>query len=406
MRFFLILCTLFMTFTHAALLSAEKKSICLNMIVKDEAEVIEKCLSSVKPIIDYWVIVDTGSSDGTQKVIKKIMKGIPGELHERPWKNFAYNRNEALSLAKNKGDYVLLIDADEVLEYSKNFSLPSLEKDLYFIPLRQLKAADVKRNGLIKNSLNWKWEGVLHEVVSSNEAKTSDVLPGVVNICNTHGENSSGRAKSKGSQIAKYAADAKILEQGLIDEPNNSRYAYYLGVSYSAAEQYELAKKSFQKRLAMQSSDVQETFLALYNLGLIQAKLNEKDEAIQTFLNAHAFRPIRAETLFQAAKLYREKGNVLVGFLLAKHALSHPVPHEENCIPYPIYEHDMLIEYANCALLMGNYQEGYAACAKLLANPNLPSEYKSQVESNYELARRNIAIAQNEVPFGQMAPKY
>src|SRR5580700_9222733 len=135
------------------------------MIVKNESQVIEKCLSSVKPLIDYWVIVDTGSHDNTKKIIKKSLQGIPGELHERPWVGFAHNRNEALALAKNKGDYVLIIDADEVLQFSDDFSLPSLEKDCYFITVRQIGTADAKRNCLINNHLHWKWEGVLHEVI-------------------------------------------------------------------------------------------------------------------------------------------------------------------------------------------------------------------------------------------------
>ena len=78
------------------------QTICLNMIVKDEKDVICRCLASVKPVIDYWVIVDTGSSDGTQEIIRAFMKEIPGELHERPWINFGHNRNEALELAKGK----------------------------------------------------------------------------------------------------------------------------------------------------------------------------------------------------------------------------------------------------------------------------------------------------------------
>ena len=49
-----------------------KSKICLNMIVKDESRVIRRCLESVKPLIDYWVIVDTGSTDGTQEIIKAV----------------------------------------------------------------------------------------------------------------------------------------------------------------------------------------------------------------------------------------------------------------------------------------------------------------------------------------------
>src|SRR3990167_10039713 len=89
----------------------KKQKICLNMIVKNEKEVIARCLNSCKHLIDYWVIVDTGSTDGTQDVIRKELKGIPGELHSRPWVNFGHNRQEALLLAKKKGDYILFMDA-------------------------------------------------------------------------------------------------------------------------------------------------------------------------------------------------------------------------------------------------------------------------------------------------------
>ena len=68
-------------------------TICLNMIVRNEAHIVHELLDCVAPYISSWVIVDTGSEDGTQDIIRKHMAnlGIPGELHERPWKNFGHN---------------------------------------------------------------------------------------------------------------------------------------------------------------------------------------------------------------------------------------------------------------------------------------------------------------------------
>jgi glycosyltransferase involved in cell wall biosynthesis len=56
------------------------------MIVRNEAHIIRETLDSVVPYISSWVIVDTGSNDGTQDLIRDHMgrRGIPGELHERP----------------------------------------------------------------------------------------------------------------------------------------------------------------------------------------------------------------------------------------------------------------------------------------------------------------------------------
>src|SRR3569623_248444 len=103
------------------------KKICLSMIVKTEAPVIERCLTSVKPWIDHWVIIDTGSSDGTQDIIRRCMAGISGTLHERVWRDFAHNRNEALTLARPHGDYLFFIDADETLQMEAGFAWQQLE---------------------------------------------------------------------------------------------------------------------------------------------------------------------------------------------------------------------------------------------------------------------------------------
>ena len=87
-------------------MNASGQTVCLNMIVKNEAPVISRCIDSVRPIIDCWTIVDTGSSDGTQDIIRKELSDLPGELHERPWRDFASNRSEALELARGRSDYI------------------------------------------------------------------------------------------------------------------------------------------------------------------------------------------------------------------------------------------------------------------------------------------------------------
>ena len=77
-------------------------AICLNMIVRNEAHIIQNALDSVASYISSWVIVDTGSTDGTQDLIRNHMAhlGIPGELYRRPWRNHGNNRTEALSRRK------------------------------------------------------------------------------------------------------------------------------------------------------------------------------------------------------------------------------------------------------------------------------------------------------------------
>jgi len=122
-------------------MAANRQPLCLNMIVKNEAPVIARCLASLRPIIDYWVIVDTGSTDGTQDKIRTLMADLPGELHERPWRDFAHNRTEALELARPHGEYVLIIDADDVLEFEPQFKMPALQKDSYMLRIADTSIA-------------------------------------------------------------------------------------------------------------------------------------------------------------------------------------------------------------------------------------------------------------------------
>jgi glycosyltransferase involved in cell wall biosynthesis len=388
-KFLLLFLTLFsVVYAQGSQPALDRKKVCLNMIVKDESEAIESCLASVKGLIDYWVIVDTGSKDGTQEIVKNFLKDIPGELLERPWVNFEHNRNEALIAAKGKGDYLLFLDADEIWQHAENYTLPALDHDYYYVVVRQLGAVDFKRIGLVNAQLDWKWNGVIHEVLECPLAKTYATLRGVIDVC-----NELRGARAKVSDTA--SKDASLLEKAIKKDPTNSRYMYYLGQSYMNSQKYEQSLKAFERRCNMESSDIHETFMALYQVGIAHEKMDDFDSAIKSYFKAYQFRPTRAEPLFRAAVLYRKQGNYLLGYLLSKYALSIPTPTEDLCFEYLTYDYALLIEFANCALLLGRFQEGLEACHMLLANPNLPSDIKPQVISNLEMARKNIVAKEH-----------
>ena len=113
-----------------------KKTICLNMIVKNEAHIIKETFDNILKYIplSYWVISDTGSTDGTQQVIKDYFKSknIDGELFEDEWRDFGYNRTLALQHANKKTDYLFIFDADDSIH--GNFKLPEyhlFNKEMY-----------------------------------------------------------------------------------------------------------------------------------------------------------------------------------------------------------------------------------------------------------------------------------
>ena len=104
-----------------------KAKFCFNTMVNNEAHVIERMLNSVYPYIDYYVIQDNGSTDGTPDIIRNFFKekGIDGFVYEIDWwKGHGINRDHTLqtALSADHGcDWILRVDADEQLNVDENF---------------------------------------------------------------------------------------------------------------------------------------------------------------------------------------------------------------------------------------------------------------------------------------------
>jgi glycosyltransferase involved in cell wall biosynthesis len=75
--------------------------ICFGAIIKNESKIIRRLFESIKEFIDYWVIIDTGSTDSTLEILESFKKEIPGEIHQSEWINFETNRNELLEKTLN-----------------------------------------------------------------------------------------------------------------------------------------------------------------------------------------------------------------------------------------------------------------------------------------------------------------
>jgi glycosyltransferase involved in cell wall biosynthesis len=353
-----------------------KKIVCLNMIAKNESAVIRRCLESVKHFIDYWVIVDTGSTDGTQKIISECLKEIPGDLHERKWVNFAHNRNEALSLAKNKCDYLLFIDADETLVFQKSF--PILEKDYYACAYHHGTLIS-QRILLVNANLDWAWRGAVHEQPECEAAQDGEFSSHVYIQASKEGH------RSKDLQ-EKFRSDAAILQSLIEKDPLDCRNVFQLAGCYQAAEEDELALKFFTQRAKM-GGDELEMFVSLYRMGIIQHKLSRPSEQfIHSFVQAYLLRPTRTEPLYYLADYYMSIGCYILGYLISKHALSLPPNRDYFLNQFAIDEYGLLLQFAECAYRIQAFKEFGSALDKLLSK-NLPENVHTKCEklrSEYE----------------------
>jgi glycosyltransferase involved in cell wall biosynthesis len=363
------------------LLTAEElPKVCLNMIVKNETPVIRRCLESVKPLIDYWVIVDTGSTDGTQEMIQEYMRDIPGELHERPWVNFEENRNEALDLAYGKSEYLLFIDADDILQFSADYRLPPLDKECYYIKI-DYGWTTYSRIQLIRNSLKWRWVGVVHEALvgpASNDAHLEGIIMKIIG------------GGDRSHDPKKYLRDAALLEKALESNPNDTRNTFYLAQSYKDAGMNEMAMKVYQRR-AEQGGWDEEVFWSLYQIALIQESLEMPEEMVtHGYQRAYDYRPIRAEPLYHLSNYYRLRGNYLLGYLFAAYGLDLEVPKDVLFVEKWVYDFGLLLEYSISSYWIGRYDESIRACGELLCMPDLPQNVRECTQRNLQFALDKI----------------
>ncbi len=362
-----------------------RPTICLNMIVKNEAHVIRRCLESVRPLIDRWLIVDTGSTDGTQDLIREILGDIPGELVERPWKNFGHNRSEAITLAGTASDYLLFIDADDLFVVDEGFAMPALDAEAIDL-LIEYGTLLYRRIAMVRTTRHWRYVGVLHEYPDCDGEHSRAALDGLrIRIAG-------GGARSQVDQSRKFLADAELLEQGLRDEPDNARYAFYLAQSYRDAGALDKSLAAYQRRTAM-TGFAEEVFCArLESARLMRLLGHDEAQVIAAFLAAHEQRPSRAEPLGELAQHFREHGpRWHLAFLFANRARQLPVPDDLLFIERDWYEWRALDEYAIAAYWTGRFAESRQASETLLASPALPAAQRPRVQQNLAFATARLA---------------
>lgn len=355
------------------------QSICLCMIVKNEAAVIRRCIDSVRPLITHWLIVDTGSTDGTPAIIKDCLRDVPGELHERPWKDFAHNRTEALALARPLADYSFIIDADDVLELPEDFASTSLTADGYTVDIRDGSLV-YPRVQLVSNRFTWCYRGTLHEFIISEDANATSHLPWGIR------RNHDG-ARRKDPNC--FTRDAEILEKELLTETDPmlvKRYMFYLAQSYRDGGQVEKALNTYLRRAALGGWQ-EEVYVSLYQAARLMERLEYSDlQIIDAYEAATSYLPLRGEAAYWASRYCRTRGLNRQGYDIAQRCLGRPVPAGSLFAEPWIYETGLLDEYAVNAYWVGRYEDCLEACLKILSTGRLGGPDLQRVISNALLA--------------------
>ncbi len=351
--------------------------ICLCMIVKDESAVIARCLQSVRGLIDYWVICDTGSSDSTEAIIRQELSEIPGSLHSSKWTNFGINRTELLQFAHGRGDYLLLLDADMTVSFDRS-TLGNLTADSYLLRHNEPVEYWIKR--LVKSNLPWRYEGSTHEVLVCDIPDVSQKLESIV--VHHHGDG--------GSRQDKYERDRVLLISDLEESPSNPRTVFYLAQTYRDLGRRVEALDLYARRASMGGWD-EEVFYSKFQVGWLRAEAGDWPRAMTELVAAWEFRPSRLEPVYELASRLRERGEYHTAHLFARYGIDRPRPADTLFVWRWVYDWGLLFEYSITSYWTGDSRKALAACRRLLAISDLPDNFREQTEANMEYCRESIA---------------
>lgn len=352
------------------------------MIVRNESAVIERCIGSVRELIDTWVICDTGSEDGTQEIIRRALADVPGTLHEVEWRNFGHNRTELARLARGAADYLLMLDADDTIRVVEPMP-ETLTADSYLIQHSGEMEFYLKR--LVRSEKTWTYVGATHEYPMTEEQDDEQRLNALV--IDHHADG--------GARAAKFERDAQLLEEELERDASSERSVFYLAQTYRDMDKKQQAVELYRRRAGM-GGFAEEVFYSLYQAGVLLAELDEWPLGMQMLIAAFEYRPSRIEPLYELSSRLRMREEYETAHLFATRGVGRPVPTDVLFLHPWIYRWGMLFEYSITSYWTGQSKVALRACNALLAMPDLPPTYREQTKANKRFCLQRVTQATAE----------
>lgn len=363
-------------------------TVSLSVILKNESKVIERMLNSVYPILDYYIVVDTGSTDNTKEVVKKFFdeKGIPGEIIDHKWVDYQTARNVAREAVKGKADFGFWIDADEQLMLEENFDPQIFKRNLASYDGGNVKVSyggqNYFRMQLFKADLDWRWYGPVHEVLVSDTPKNICVCGGLYTLV-----TADGNSWTVESIQEKYEGHAKILKEYVENDPiKDPRWLFYLAQSYRDAgtpENKAKAIKYYQERVKAGGGYWEEIYFSMLMVASLKAqmiahpektKLGLSDykvhEVIEDYLKCGKYNKYRVEHLMPVIQHYKNNNEYEIAYLYSSHAVKYagksPFPKSSLFINNDCYNWKIFDEHALTSWYSGRQDESKTTFKKLV----------------------------------------
>ena len=224
----------------------------LTLMIKNEADIVERCIESARLVADAVCVCDTGSTDATLEVLGRYLPtlGVPTKVTRAPWVDFGTSRTESMRATvamcdalgwDKRSTYSLVLDADMVLRVTEGaFDKSALRRSSY--RMRQQTPGLVYYNTrLMRLSDPWVCVGPTHEywkLMDPHLVVGSDAVEAVY-------IDDVGDGKCKGD---KFERDERLLRAALATDPTNARHMFYLAQTLRDRGDAEGAIEWYQRR--------------------------------------------------------------------------------------------------------------------------------------------------------------
>ena len=370
----------------------------LVIMVKNAGPGFEQVLRNNLHVIDRWTVLDTGSTDGTQDIVRKVLGGVKkGALYEEPFINFRESRNRSLELAGTRCKFALILDDTYWVRGPLRSFLNLVRGDQFatsFSGMIESGDSEYYSNRVIKTEAGLRYMYTIHEVIQ-DEGNTNVVIPkdqGVlVDECSDYME---GRTRGRKTR------DIELLEGMLKEDPDNPRHLYYLAQTYKCLEDWERTAEYFEKRIAFPVQGfLQEKVDACFELARLYNFTLKKPWPVCKALYEKSFdlEPSRPDPLYFIGIHYQMEGDMATAFRYFKQAIAIGYPvHTQYSLKPTLYYHFLPKFLVPLCFQFEDFALGEAA-AKLFLENNKPTEDSYELIGNWRAIFQHLLKAEGEL---------
>jgi len=339
----------------------------------------------VRPYIDHWIVCDTGSIDNTCVVTRSYFRdaGIPGKVLHHVWRDFGHNKTLALQAASLAGcDYTLFIDADETLVVNDPLALSTLQHDAYRLQM-QFPGISYPRVNLMRSALDWRYVGRIHEYPACTPPVAEYLLdPAQIHMW-TDGQGARGKSSDK------LPRDLAVMQQWVVDEPENPRAWFYLAQAFETCGRLSEAIAAYTKRVSL-GDYVEEQWYSHYRMAKLCDYAGNWPAAQLHYLDAYNAQPHRGEPLYWLAIGHHNRQQDHAAMLYLEAITELDKPTGSLFVEDAVYDYQRWVAYCTSLYNTGERDDAAALASRVLAAGKLPDSSRPVLE---RIAGETAAVA-------------